>query len=93
MYTLGDIAFEDRFDPLPEQAGIKRTIKIKGQSDTLYFRAATDEISKKDNSYTLPNCTMTIENAELRPFGKVQELMVPVKLSSGEAQIQIQYSF
>ena len=93
MYTLGDIAFEDRFDPLPEQAGIKRTIKIKGQSDKLYFRASIDQITKKNDSYTLPNCTMTIENAELRPFGKVQELVVPVKLSSGEAQIQIQYSF
>ncbi|MDD7987134.1 c-type cytochrome [Lentisphaera marina] len=93
MYLLGDITFEDRFDPLPEQAGIKRTIKIKGQSNKLYFRAAIDKITKNEDSYKLPSCIMTITNAELRPFGKVQELLVPVKLASGEAQIQIQYSF
>jgi cytochrome c553 len=93
MYTLAELAFEDRFDPLPGQAGIKRTIKIKGQSDKLYFRAAFDQITKKNDSYTLPSGNITIKNAVLRSFGSVQELIVPVKLADGEAQIQINYSF
>ena len=93
MYTLGALSFEDRFDPLPDQSGIKRTIKIKGNSDKLFFRAAMDQISKNGDTYKIPPCSIELKNATLRPFGKTQELIVPVNLSSGEDQITIKYTF
>ena len=67
--------------------------KIKGQSDKLYFRAAMDNISKNGDVYKHPDCDITIKGASIRPYGKVQELIAPVKLSRGKAQLKIKYSF
>ena len=52
-----------------------------------------DKISKNGDNYASPTININVAKANLRNLGNIQELMVPVDLSSQANQIIINYTF
>jgi hypothetical protein len=97
MYTLNEISFEDFFKPLDSNgAGIVRKITISSSSDRqdLWCRIALASISQEGDVFNVEGqYKVKAEGALIRQYGKIQELMVPVKFNEGKASVKVNYLF
>ena len=97
MYTLNEISFEDFFKPVDSNGtGIIRRVEVFTPQDRqdLWFRAAVGYISQESGLFNVEDkYKIKAEEGKLRKFGKIQELMLPVKFNNGKASIKVTYLF
>lgn len=97
MYTLNEISFEDFFKPIDSNgSGLVRQVTVVSPQDRgdLWYRAAAGYISKEGDSYNIEGqYKLKVEGAKLRSFGKIKELMLPVKFNNGKASVKVTYLF
>lgn len=94
-YTFNQIRVEDFYEPMQGEidAFFKRTLKISAPetASNLWFRAAAGEIEKKDSSTFLVDKKVTIRlsspGALVRQSEGRSELLVPLRLQNGQAQV------
>ena len=95
-YSLKDVHFEDFFKPIDASgSGIVRTVTANANNpENLWFRVAVNSISESGGAFIVDNKYKVVaEGAKIRPYGKIQELIIPFKFSSNQATVKIQYLF
>jgi mono/diheme cytochrome c family protein len=99
-YSIGTATVEDRPDAVAGASpGIRRTLKVTGPADSLYFRAAVgDKIEALSKGWYRINgdWRIRIEAAgepQLRQSGGKTELLVPITLRDGQAQLVQEFAW
>ena len=90
LYHAHQAQFKDKFSPLTDATGFKRSISIAGDKSQLYFRVCLDLIQQKsDDTYLIDDRYLVkVSHAKLRQYGQAQELIIPLE---GKKSIEIQY--
>lgn len=94
-YSMGDARFDDVFTPI-DNRGLKRTITCSTieKVGQLWYRAAFDNIKKKDHAFVVNDEYMQEAGTTiLRPKGDAFELLVPFQLKEDKAQVDVKYLF
>ncbi|MEM9721919.1 MAG: family 16 glycoside hydrolase [Bacteroidota bacterium] len=93
-YQMGELTWEDQFEPLPDQVGLKRSINLsaEGPQEGLYFKVAEgttidkmpNNLYRIDGSYFLDVGEL---NVNLTDLGSQKALLLPVLADTKQEEL------